>query len=141
MENEILKKMEKSGLDNNFVHIKKIKHENLIKYQQLADLIVCPDIKNIYNELVPHIKVFDSLYSQKPLILPRFKVLEKMFPKECEYINYFTPSDQDDLKDVILNSFKNIKTFKPIPEEYMSQFLYKNLVKSVLNEYKIKGVI
>lgn len=135
MENYIVKQIKKHKLQERFIHIKQVNYSDLWYYQQLATLIICPDIENPYNELIPHVKIFDALASGKPVIATRFDILEDLFPPSTGLIRYSKSSNVADLKQTIADSINDLSWFRKADQELLSELTYKNLCKKLVEQY------
>jgi glycosyltransferase involved in cell wall biosynthesis len=135
MEDYILKQIKTHKLEDRFVHIKQVNYSDLLYYQQLATLIICPDIENPYNELIPHVKVFDSVASGKPVVAAKFKVLEELFPPDACIIKYSNSSSVNDLKQTIIDSLNDLSWFRKADKKLLSEFTYRKLCKKLVQQY------
>ena len=86
-------------------------YSELRTFQELSNIIVCPDKAHPYSEIVPHIKYFDSLISNKIVINGSFESTKEI-NKEERYSIDFEPSNIKDLSDKILYSIKNEEELK-----------------------------
>lgn len=122
-ENRIKKFIEEKSLKNCIILVGKVDYKKLSTYQVIADIIVCPDRKNKNNEIVTHVKVYDSLASGKPVILSYFKRLKKLI-RNFQAIEFFKPGDINDLANKILNILK-------LHNDYLNKAKYnKNKIKN-----------
>jgi glycosyltransferase involved in cell wall biosynthesis len=87
-------------LKDKVLFIGRIPYHQLRTYQDLADIIVCPDKQNVYSELIVHVKYLDSLLSRKVVINGSFKSVQEINPNQLLSIN-FTPSDVASLSTAI----------------------------------------
>lgn len=120
-----------------FINDKHLKNEIIITkistgrsfftYQKIADIIICPDNQNYFNEIVPHVKLFDSLASGKPLVISDLKCLSKILD-DFSGIELFKPGNISELAEKILK----ILTF------YNKYFKEAAFNKNKINAYKYK---
>ncbi|WP_299493843.1 glycosyltransferase [uncultured Shewanella sp.] len=89
-----------NGLSDSIIHIPKVDYSELITYQELADVIVCPDRYNLYSNMIIHLKYIDSLVSNKIVINGSFDAVKELNIDQNLSIN-FTPSDINDLAEKI----------------------------------------
>ena len=135
MEDYVVERIKRNHLEDQFIHIKLINHSDLWFYQQLATLIVCPDIENPYNELILHIKIFDSIASGKPVVATRFDVLEEVFPPDADFIRYAKSSNLNDLNQTIADSIKDLSWFRKADSKWLSELTYRRLCKNLVDQY------
>ena len=133
----IVKKfIKKPYLSNKLILKGRISHHELAIYQEIADVIVCPDKNHPLSEMVPHIKYFDALISNKIVINGSFKSIKKINPNECFSIN-FKPSDKEDLLrklDYVINNLDllNIR-YSFNKYRVCKEFTYSKSTKNLLN--------
>lgn len=112
-----------SYLDENkisYVHIPQIPYEQLRTYQEVSDVLVCPDVMNLYSNFILHLKYIDSLCSNKIVINGSFDSVLEVNNHECLSINY-TPSNAESLagkicyaienKEELLSKYRNNRSF------------------------------
>ncbi len=141
MEQKVLKTIRKHRLSSRVIHLPRADYRELPALQQLSDLIVCPDLYNRYNEMVAHIKVFDSLAAQKPVLASRFPVLLDEFPELKECIRYFEASNSDDLERAIRDTLERPEKVRPLTVDELRVLTYRQRVKGVINEYRRRKII
>ncbi len=141
MGKRIFTKIRKFKQEKNVIHLKHIEYSEIFKFQQLSTLIICPDIKNKYNELVPHIKLYDSLASKKPVLSSRFDVLIESFPESKKCIFYFEPSNLNDMKLKIIKVLNSLDEFKPLSNRELQKSTYRKRVEGVIEQYEQIGII
>lgn len=144
MERRVYHLISDNQLDNRFIHIRKVPHVFLFRFQNLADVIVCPEIDNTYNRMTPHIKLFDSLVSGKPVIQTRFKVLEKMFVEDKE-IYFCEPSNIKSLaikmEKVLFSKAINSFNAQSLRKKVFEEHSYKCSCARMIKYYRKNGVI
>lgn len=102
----VQKRIRTSGLEAKIILTGRVPYGHLKTYQQLADIIVCPDKKHLYSELIPHIKYYDALASGKIVINGDFASIREINKDETMSVS-FKPSDIDDLAEKIIFCLKN----------------------------------
>jgi len=101
---------------DDIILVGRIEYQYIRTYQDLADVIVCPDREHIYSHLVPHIKYFDSLISGKVVINGAFNSILEI--NNGLSIN-FEPSNIKDLSQKInLGLIENKKIKKDIYKKF-----------------------
>lgn len=120
--------IDKLNLRESTILIESVPYDNLITYQSLANLIVCPDRHNTFSDLVVHLKYLDSLLSGKLVLNGAFKSVKEINPNDSLSLT-FTPSDKKDLYDKIELS---IKSYSRLNEKYKNTrtFTQHNLTYS-----------
>lgn len=126
---ECISIVREKNIGDKVVFIGRIPYSHLRTYQDIADIIVCPDKQNVYSELIIHVKYLDALISGKIVINGSFKSVEEVNVNESLSIN-FKPSDIGSLTNAIqfaienfdgLNKkFKNNKEYTTINLTYSS---------------------
>lgn len=114
----------------------KVEFEKLATYQTIADIIICPDSKNQYNEITRHIKVYDSLASGKPVIFSYFKYLRKNI-EPFQGIEYFEPENIEELAEKIIKVLTFYKDYldKAISnKEKIKSYTYQNNTKKLIKQ-------
>ena len=127
--NDAIEFCSQENLENKIVFIGRTKHSQLRNYQELANIIVCPDADHYFSELVPHIKYFDSLLSGKIVINGSFAAIREINKDERLSIN-FQPSNVTDLAHKIEYALSN---------ENLIKDKYKNNIKYVLLKHSYKN--
>jgi len=112
--------------------IGRVSYSELKTYQQLADVIVCPDKQHPYSNLIIHIKYFDSLASNKIVINGSFDSTKDINKDEKLSIN-FKPSDINDLAhklNYVLNNQAQLKIkYKNNAHIICKNYTYQNSIK------------
>jgi len=94
--NDCVKLANKLKSKTNINFVEHIPYSQLVTYQSLANVIVCPDKNNLFSHYVIHVKYFDALVSGKIVIIGAFdSVLE--INKNNFLSLTFEPSDVNDL--------------------------------------------
>jgi glycosyltransferase involved in cell wall biosynthesis len=124
-------------LEEKVIFAGRTSYSELRNYQELADVIVCPDKQHPVSELVPHIKYFDSLISGKVVINGSFASIRDINKDERFSVD-FKPSDVNDLSNKIemvladLDSFRLAYRFNH--QKICTEFSYSNSVKVLIND-------
>jgi len=121
---------------NNIILVGRVPYSQLRTYQELASIIVCPDKKHPYSNMVPHIKYFDSLASGKIVINGSFDSTKEMNTNEVFSIN-FEPSNILDLANKLQLCLENydsyLDRFKNNNKIICNRFTYKNFIKNAIH--------
>lgn len=141
MEASVYQMIRRHNLESRLIHLPRVDYHDLPKLQQLSDIIVCPDLYNRYNEMVAHIKVFDSLAARKPVLASRFPVLLEEFPESSGCILYFEPSNADDMEQTIRQALERPESIRPLTDKELERLTYRRRVKGVINEYRRRNII
>ena len=88
--------VKKYQIEDSVIFIGRIIYNEIRTYQELSDIIICPDKNHLFSQLVPHIKYFDSLISGKIVINGAFKSIQEINIDE-KYSIDFEPSNIEDL--------------------------------------------
>lgn len=83
-----------------------VPYSELINYQHIADVIVCPDRANSFSEYIVHTKYYDSLWSGKPVICGRFASTDRINPDDRLSVS-FDPGDPDSLRRAMAHCMDN----------------------------------
>ncbi|UOE41532.1 glycosyltransferase family 4 protein [Chryseobacterium suipulveris] len=131
---EKIVKDEKIG-DRCFLVGRKPYHE-LSSYQEVADVIVCPDRQNNYSELIVHVKYLDALASGKLVINGSFKSVQEI-NQDKELSLLFKPSDINSLAEqmslAITNREELERKFEGVNRYVLEILTYKNNINVLLN--------
>ena len=126
--------VKKYRLEDKVVFVGRTKYAELKNYQELADVVVCPDKQHPFSELVPHIKYFDSLASGKVVINGSFASVKEMNPNEKFSVD-FEPSNVIDLAnkiDMVLDNLEYfIVKYQENKKTICSEFTYGNFTKDL----------
>jgi len=124
--NNINQIIESHNLENKVILAGLIPYDELRTYQELADIIVCPDRENIYSNLILHLKYIDSLSSNKIVINGGFKAVKEINIDEKLSLD-FIPSNIESLAHKIIYALENEKILK---EKYSfnNQYVRENLL-------------
>jgi glycosyltransferase involved in cell wall biosynthesis len=110
----------KLKIDNNVFLIGRIPYTFLRTYQDIAHIIVCPDKKNPFSELIVHVKYLDAWASGKIVIVGAFESVKEINRDESLSL-MFEPSNLDSLSNVmqkalneyemLLNKYRNTSNY------------------------------
>lgn len=117
--------VKEKNMADKVVFIGRIPYHQLRTYQDLSDIIVCPDKQNVYSELIVHVKYFDSLISGKLVINGSFKSVKEINKDELLSID-FIPSDVESLKNSLQYTLDNFEALK-IKYQNVKEFSRENL--------------
>lgn len=128
--------VKKLSIENRVFFIEKVPYEQLITYQSVADVIVCPDRLNPYSELIVHLKYFDSLISGKIVINGSFESVKEINVDDFLSLS-FEPSNQHSLFETmhlctekyieLTEKYSNTKEFA------CSNLTYSDVIKTLYN--------
>ena len=110
-------------------------YDYLSSFQELANVLVCPDRQNLFSDLIVHVKYLDALVSGKLVINGSFKsVVEINQNKELSLL--FKPSDIEDLKlkmkETIINVELLNKKFAFSKDYTLENLTYTNFIKNLI---------
>jgi len=119
-----------------------IDYKDLRTYQDIADIIVCPDRQNIFSNFIFHLKYLDSLMSNKIVINGNFKSVLEINKNEKLSIN-FEPSDTDSLAEKIMYSLDNLEDlnqkYKNNRNSTSKFFTYNNYIADLVKNTNFYG--
>lgn len=125
-----------SALKNSIFHFRSMPHEELISYMKIADVIVCPDLENnIYNQITPHIKLYDAIASGKKIVSTDFEVNRELFPEDKFPITYFSYGILNDFKNALLKSLET-QNMHEINLDLLKSYTYKARTEKYLNYHE-----
>lgn len=129
--------VDKFSIKDRVIFIDSIPYENLIAYQNLANVIVCPDKQNPYSNLIVHLKYFDSLISSKLVINGHFESVKEINKDEFLSLT-FEPSN---VVSLYLTMQKCVYEYEELCQKYKSSrdyvldnLTYKNFVNEVIGK-------
>jgi glycosyltransferase involved in cell wall biosynthesis len=121
------------GIQNAYL-IGRVPYKDLRTYQNVANVIVCPDRDNVYSQLIIHVKYLDALVSGKIVINGAFESVKEINANEKISL-MFIPSNVESLAKTILRSLENESTLLKKYEdnvEYIKQHLTYSTAINVL---------
>ena len=99
-QNLVDSKIEGLGLGEKVIQLGFQPYDKLFSLQSLSDVIVCPDRENLYSNLIVHLKYFDSVASNKPVVCGSFSAVNEININNQLSIPY-KPSDLPCMADTI----------------------------------------
>lgn len=106
-ETNVKRILSESVISKKVHRINKIPHHELIAIMKTVDVIVCPDIEgNRFNEITPHIKLYDAIASGTNVVATGFQVNKDLFPSKEFNIFYFSHSKPETFKQAILEALE-----------------------------------
>lgn len=108
------------NLEKKVTFIGRTKYEDLGTYQDLADIIVCPDKQNAYSELIIHVKYLDALSSGRIVINGSFSSVLEINKNESLSLS-FVPSNVHSLSDTLSRA---IDEYDVLSDKYKANKLY-----------------
>lgn len=113
----------------------------LSSFQEIAQVLVCPDRQNLFSDLIVHVKYLDALVSGKVVINGNFKSVQEI--NESQKLSLlFTPSDINDLAKKmeysILNYVECCEMFKNSKTYTLNNLTYNKYISNV-NFNTLKG--
>lgn len=121
----VINMIEKEGIADKVSLIKSIPYEELKTYQNLGNVIVCPDRYNEFSDLIIHLKYLDSLVSGRIVVNGSFSSLQEI-NKDDRLSVSFIPSDINDLEKKLEYCIINRKELE-IKYKDTSNFASENL--------------
>lgn len=86
------------------VLISPVEHTKLIAYMKGAQVIVCPDREdNIYNQICPHIKLYDALATGRPVVATDLSVNRHIIPEHYP-IHYFSEQGEKTMELALIEA-------------------------------------
>lgn len=142
MEPAIYGRLRKAGLldRGRFIHVQSTDHSNLPFYQAIASVIVVPNMKNRFLEMIPNIKIFDTLASGRPAVISFFEVLTEIVPVDHPCVTWCKPSDPIDLERAIASTLDHPERFEPFDPALLRRFHYSTLAEAALAQLQAAHV-
>ena len=103
----VKKIIENNGVANKVILLGRTKYNKLKSYQVLSDIIVCPDIKHPFTDMIIHTKYFESLYSGKVVINGDSSAI-RAINDNAQLSLSFEPSDVCDLASKLIYALDNL---------------------------------
>ena len=103
----VKKIIENNGVSNKVILLGRTKYNKLKSYQMLSDIIVCPDIKHPFTDMIIHTKYFESLYSGKVVINGNHSAVRAINDNEQLSLS-FEPSNICDLASKLIYALDNL---------------------------------
>ncbi|MDG4949890.1 glycosyltransferase family 4 protein [Weeksellaceae bacterium KMM 9724] len=115
------------NLKNKVIFTGRTPYDHLASYQELADVIVCPDKDNVFSQLIIHVKYLDSLLSNKPVINGSFKSVMELNPAKKLSLT-FEPSNiadlANELENALIHNQQLKEKYKNNRQEVLSSLTY-----------------
>lgn len=106
----------------------------LSSFQEVAQVLVCPDRENLFSNLIVHVKYLDALVSGKVVINGNFKSVQEINASQKLSL-LFTPSDIGDLANKMeyayLNYEKCCTMFRESKSYTLNNLTYKNFIDNI----------
>lgn len=137
MEKNVKDALNNNNIEDRFHHIRKVANNILKEFMALSDAIVIPDLDNKYNRMIPHIKLFDSLTSGVPLVVPDFNVNRNVIKDLPGQTFFFKPGDIKDMASKIKMAVNARRV--PIHEkdrELFFEYSYAKYAAELIDQYK-----
>tara|TARA_B110000003_G_C16540833_1_gene492680 strand:+ start:62 stop:1048 length:987 start_codon:yes stop_codon:yes gene_type:complete len=119
-----------SEVKGNIIFEKRIRYINLRTYQDLADIIVCPDRDNSFSRMIVHLKFWDALSSNKIVLCSGFNPILEINKDEKLCVN-FKPSSLKSLEEKLSYVFENrsslLKKFSTNRNYVENNFTYSSI--------------
>src|SRR5690606_38812740 len=112
--------VKKLSIEDRVIFVGRTPYQHLRTYQDLADIIVCPDKQNMYSELIIHVKYLDVLVSGKLVINGSFKSVMEINSGDRLSLS-FVPSDVESLARSMSYGLANHTALK---ERYKNNVTY-----------------
>ncbi len=123
------------NLEKKIILAGRIPYSKLRTYQELSNVIVCPDKQHPFSNMVPHIKYFDSLVSGKIVINGSFDSIKEINIDERLSID-FEPSNIQNLADKVyfglMNSEYLLEKYKDNKRFVSNDFVYDRYICNVI---------
>jgi glycosyltransferase involved in cell wall biosynthesis len=127
--------IEYNGIGNKVILLGPTNYNKLKSYQMLSDLIVCPDIKHPFTDMIIHTKYFESLSSGKVVINGKFSAVKEINDNEQLSLS-FEPSNICDLASKMIYALDNLemltKKYKNNAYIIGEIYSYKNFVNGLI---------
>ena len=102
----------RNNLDDHFLLLDIVKHEQVPSYIELADLCIVPLPRIFWWEISSPLKVMEYLAMEKPIILSDIEAHKSILSNNPEFALYFNPDIENDITNKILSGIKNLDYLK-----------------------------
>lgn len=109
-------------------------YDYLPSFQEMSQVLVCPDRQNLFSDLIVHVKYLDALVSGKLVINGSFKSVLEINKKQPLSL-LFKPSD---VKDLSLKMNEAIENYNVLTEKFdgskqyaLQNLTYTNFIKNL----------
>lgn len=109
-------------------------YSKLFSLQKMASVIVCPDKENEYSNLIVHLKYFDSIASNKPVVCAGFESVKEI-NKIGNFAQLYKPSDLFSMEEKIIYCLDNNKSLvknSQLNRDIMTETLTYNNFKDII---------
>lgn len=114
-----------SEVKSRILRIASLKHSDLIPLMKLSDLIVCPDTaNNMYNQITPHIKLYDAIATGKSVVAADIQVNKDLFPNDKFPIYYFSDNQNNNLRSNLIRALSENNNHKT-DYKYLEDLTYE----------------
>ena len=127
--------IENNGIGNKVILLGPTNYNKLKSYQKLSDVIVCPDLKHPFTDMIIHTKYFESLSSGKVVINGKFSAVKEINDNEQLSLS-FEPSNICDLASKMIYALDNLEM---LTDKYKNNayiigelYSYKSFVNGLL---------
>lgn len=121
----------KSGVSASVLFLGRIPYELLQSYYYYADIVVCPDKKNNYSELIVHAKYYDALLSGKIVVVGNFASIIAI-NNNRKLSEIYSLASNYGLRKVLSSSIKNkselLQDYHSNTEYVIKNFQYNNFI-------------
>ncbi len=111
-------------------------YEYLASFQDLSNVLVCPDRQNLFSDLIVHVKYLDALVSGKLVINGKFKSVQEINEKQKLSL-LFNPSDIRDLIDKMNYSIQNypnlMRDFEFSKQYTLENLSYQKFIQNIIS--------
>lgn len=105
-QNSVDSLISKLNLKDDIIQIGMHPYNKLFSLQQMADVIVCPEKDNEYSNLVVHLKYFDSVTSNRPVVCAGFDAVKEI-NQIGNFAKLYEPSDLKAMESMITYVLKH----------------------------------
>lgn len=139
-EEEVLRKRAKaSGYEKKIHFLGRCDYSDLRTYQSLADIIICPDRRHPYSDMIVHTKYYEALMSEK-IVINSGSAEVLRINEEHNLSLTFEPSNIDDLEIQINNALRKFSTeiekCSSVKEKVLNNFTYQNTVSGLIDSFQ-----
>lgn len=106
LESSVSNQIKMSPYKSRVIRIKRVRFQELKLLIKFSHVLVSPEKKNLLSDLILHIKYFNYLIFNKPIICPKNKAIIK-FNKDNLYSVTFQPESIKDLADKMIDTYEN----------------------------------
>jgi glycosyltransferase involved in cell wall biosynthesis len=127
--------------DNSY-YMRSIPFEEVRAYQNVADVLVCPELEdNLYNQVCPSsLKMYGNLLSGKIVLstfFPFWQSLKETYPKNL----FFCESTVDSLESNIIQLSKQKSAPERITDNFIRDVSWEYISYKMVTHYKKQGIL